>query len=107
MKRAEGKETMMKKLNRLAALLLALLMLCATAMADPAPAPTDVMATVNGTPVTRQEFNTSLTNMQNYYANNYGYDVTSADMVTLLSQFDSPPSSSLTIMIIVIVIITY
>lgn len=48
--------------------------------------PDDVMATVNGKNVLRSEVDGYFADMQQFYAD-YGYDTTSAEMVTLLSSF--------------------
>lgn len=66
----------MRMINRLLALAAALLMLCSCAAAEPSP--DDVLATVNGTPITRASFNSYLSNLTDYYAY-YGYDVTTPE----------------------------
>ncbi len=65
----------MKNMNRLLALVLALLMCCTLALAETAGSPEDVMATVNGQTITRAEYDTYLENVNSFYANQ-GYDVT-------------------------------
>lgn len=75
----------MKMLNRLLAVLMAL-MLCLPAFAETTANPDDVMVTVNGAAVTRREVETYLANLQNYYTS-YGYDVSSDEMVALLTGF--------------------
>ena len=96
---------MMKRMTRMAALLMALAMLLtmtacskepenntpvvtqAPAAANAAePAADYVMATVNGTPVTYGEYTSYLATMVSYYAN-YGYDVTDPAFVDMLKQF--------------------
>ncbi len=48
--------------------------------------PDDVMATVNGKPVTRAEYEGYLATMVNYYTNQ-GYDTTSNEILSVLKQF--------------------
>ena len=73
----------MKMINRLLALLMALLMLTLPALAQGSP--DDVLATVNGTPVTRAAYDAYLTRLQDMYAS-YGYDVTDPTIAAVLSQ---------------------
>ncbi len=70
----------MKMLNRLLALTLAALLCISCAAAQ---SPEDVMATVNGTPITRSTFDTYLNNVTSYYAY-YGYDVTMEENASYL-----------------------
>ncbi|MBQ8202064.1 MAG: SurA N-terminal domain-containing protein [Clostridia bacterium] len=72
----------MKMITRLLALLMAL-MLCLPALAETTAE--DVLATVNGTPVTRAEYEEYLNSMKEYYTT-YGYDVNDATFVALLRQ---------------------
>ena len=65
----------MKMMNRLLALVLALFMCCGAALAETAGSPADVMATVNGTEITREEYDAFWSIVNSYYANE-GYDVT-------------------------------
>lgn len=74
----------MNMLKRLMALLMALTMLGAVALAETSDA--DVMATVNGTPLTRGEYQGYLDTLTNYYAN-YGYDTTDASILSSLQLF--------------------
>lgn len=69
----------MKMMNRLWALALALLMCLSCAAAES----TDVMATVNGTDITRGTFDAYLANLTSYYEY-YGYDVTAEENVAEL-----------------------
>ena len=71
----------MKMLKRLLALAAALILCCCGAAASTSP--DDVLATVNGTPITRQAYEGYLSTMTSYYAY-YGYDVTSADSAAAL-----------------------
>ena len=73
----------MKKMNRLLALLLALLMLTLPALAEPSP--DDVLVTVDGRPVTRAQYEAELTAIEDYYAS-YGYDVTDPTIAPILRQ---------------------
>lgn len=73
----------MKMINRLLAVLMALLMLTLPALAQGSP--DDVLATVNGTPVTRAAYDAYLTQLQDMYAS-YGYDVTDPTIAAVLSQ---------------------
>ena len=66
----------MRKINRLLALLMALMLLALPALAEDSPG--DVLATVNGTPITREAFETYLANLTAYYSY-YGYDVTTPE----------------------------
>lgn len=66
----------MKMMKRLLALVAALALCCLCAAAETSG--NDVLATVNGTPITRAEFEGYLANVSSYYAY-YGYDVTSED----------------------------
>ena len=66
--------------RRLMAVLAALMLLCSLAAAQ---SPEDVMATVNGTPITRQAFEGYLNNLTAYYAY-YGYDVTTPENAAAL-----------------------
>ncbi|MBQ2951979.1 MAG: peptidylprolyl isomerase [Clostridia bacterium] len=72
----------MKMLSRLLALTLALL-LCLPALAETTPE--DVLVTINGSSVTRTEYETCLTSLQDTYAS-YGYDVTDPTMAAILQQ---------------------
>lgn len=65
----------MKNLNRLLALVMALLMCCGLALAETAGSPDDVMVTVNGEAITRAEYEAYWETVNNFYANE-GYDVT-------------------------------
>lgn len=67
-------------IRRLMAVLAALMLLCSLAAAQ---SPEDVMATVNGTPITRQAFEGYLNNLTAYYAY-YGYDVTTPENAAAL-----------------------
>lgn len=71
----------MRKINRLLALLMALLMLALPALAQGSAE--DVLATVNGTPITREAFDTYLANVTAYYSY-YGYDVTTPENASYL-----------------------
>lgn len=71
----------MKMIKRLLALVAALALCCGCALAEQLP--TDVLATVNGTPILRENFDAYLANVTSYYAY-YGYDVTSAENVAYL-----------------------
>ena len=75
----------MKMLNRLLALVMALLLCCGAAMAEAAKSPDDVMVTVNGTPVTRAEYEVYLSTVSSYYANQ-GYDVTAEGFAEALQE---------------------
>ena len=73
-------------MKKILIMLLALLMLCVPALAETTEAttsPDDVLATVNGTPILRENFDAYLANVTSYYAY-YGYDVTSAENVAYL-----------------------
>ena len=72
----------MKMLSRLLALTLAML-LCLPALAETTP--DDVLATINGSAVTRAEFDACLTDLQDLYAS-YGYDVTDPTIAAVLQQ---------------------
>lgn len=74
----------MNMLKRLMALLMAVLMLGAAALAETSN--DDVMATVNGTPLTRAEYQSYLDTLVNYYAN-YGYDTTDETILSVLRVF--------------------
>lgn len=74
----------MNMLKRLMALLLAVLMLGAAALAETGD--DDVLATVNGSPLTRAEYQSYLDTLVNYYAN-YGYDTTDASILSTLQVF--------------------
>lgn len=74
----------MNMMKRLMALLLAALMLCGVAMAEPAD--DDVMATVGDITVTRADYEGYLATLVNYYAN-YGYDTTDATILSTLQLF--------------------
>lgn len=74
----------MNMLKRLLALLLAVLMLGAAALAETGT--DDVMATVNGTPLTRDAYQGYLDTLVNYYAN-YGYDTTDESILSVLRVF--------------------
>ena len=71
----------MKMLKRLLALAAALTLCCCGAAASTSTE--DAMATVNGTPITRQAFDDYLANMTSYYAY-YGYNVTSPENAAAL-----------------------
>ena len=73
----------MKKMTRLLAMLLALVMLALPALAESSPE--DVLATVNGTPVTRAQYTDALAQLEDVYAN-YGYDVTDPTIAAVLQQ---------------------
>ena len=73
----------MKKMTRLLAMLLALVMLALPALAESSPE--DVLATVNGTPVTRAQYTDALAQLEDVYAN-YGYDVTEPTIAAVLQQ---------------------
>ena len=73
----------MKTLNRLLALALAFVLLTLPALAEPAA--DDVLATVNGVPVTRAEYENILMELENSYGS-YGYDVTSEPYASILKQ---------------------
>lgn len=75
----------MKMMNRLMALVMALVMCCALAGAETVVTPEDVMASVNGTDITRAEFEVYLENVTSYYEN-AGYDVTDAQSVAVLKE---------------------
>ena len=66
----------MRMIPRLLALLMALMMLALPALAEASPE--DVLATVNGTPITREAFDSYLANVTAYYTY-YGYDVTTPE----------------------------
>ena len=70
----------MKMFRRLMALAAALMLLCTLAAAQ---SPEDVMATVNGTPISRQIYENYLNNLSSYYSY-YGYDVTTPENVVAL-----------------------
>lgn len=71
----------MNMLKRLMALLMALLMLGAAALAETSGE--DVMLTVNGTALTRSEYEGYLDTLVNYYGN-YGYDTTDETVMIAL-----------------------
>ena len=74
----------MKMLTRLLALTMALLMCVLPALAESSPE--DMMATVDGSVVTRAEYEDCLFQMEDIYSS-YGYDVTEETMAALLRQF--------------------
>ena len=79
----------MKMLSRLLGAVLAV-MLCMTSVfalaeTEATASAEDVLVLVNGTPITRGEVENILASIQSYYSQ-YGYDVTSADMVPYLNQ---------------------
>ncbi len=74
----------MKMLTRLMALAMALMMCCCMALAEPAA--DDVMLTVNGTPVTRAQYENHLAILTDYYAS-AGYDTTDASLAAMLQQW--------------------
>ncbi len=79
----------MKMLSRLLGAVLAV-MLCMTSVlalaeTEVTTSSEDVLVLVNGAPITRGEVEDILVNIQNYYAQ-YGYDVSSADMLPYLNQ---------------------
>lgn len=71
----------MRMIDRLLALLMALMLLALPALAEGSPE--DVLATVNGTPITREAFDNYLANVTSYYAY-YGYDVTAPENASYL-----------------------
>ena len=71
----------MKMIKRLLALAAALALLCTAALAETTT--DDVMAMVNGVPVTRQAYENYLSNITEYYAY-YGYDVTTPENAAYL-----------------------
>ena len=71
----------MKMMKRILALAMALMLLCCCAAAETSGE--DVLATVNGVPVTRAEFDAYYENVSSYYAY-YGYDVTTAENAAYL-----------------------
>lgn len=73
----------MKMINRMLALLMALMLLTLPALADGSP--DDVLATVNAVPVTRAAYQAYLETLQDVYAS-YGYDVTDPTIAAVLSQ---------------------
>lgn len=74
----------MNMLKRLMALLMALMMLGAAALAETSD--DDVMATVNGDPLTRGEYQGYLDTLVNYYTS-YGYDTTDESIYSALQLF--------------------
>jgi len=79
----------MKMLSRLLGAVLAV-MLCMTSVlalaeTEVTTSSEDVLVLVNGAPITRGEVENILVNIQNYYSQ-YGYDVSSADMLPYLNQ---------------------
>lgn len=75
----------MKMMNRLLALVMALLMCCGLALAETAASTDDVMATVNGMAITRAEYEAYLETMNSFYASE-GYDVTSEANATAIKE---------------------
>lgn len=77
----------MKMMNRLMALVMALLLCCGCALAETAPeaSPEDVMATVNGVEITRSQFDAYVANYDSYYTS-MGYDMTSAENQAILKE---------------------
>lgn len=73
----------MKMMTKLLALMMALLLCVLPAMAETTAE--DVLATVNGSAVTRAEFDDCLTLLQNQYSS-YGYDVTDETIAVVLQQ---------------------
>lgn len=73
----------MKKLTRLLAMVLALLVCALPVLAETTP--DDVMATVNGAVVTRAEYEAQLAELENTYSA-YGYDVKEATIAAVLQQ---------------------
>ena len=73
----------MKKMTRLLAMLLALVMLALPALAESSPE--DVLATVYGIPVTRAQYDDALTQMEDMYSS-YVYDVTDPTIASVLQQ---------------------
>lgn len=71
----------MRMIKRLLALLMALVLLALPALAEGSPE--DVLATVNGTAITREAFDTYLANVTAYYSY-YGYDVTTPENASYL-----------------------
>lgn len=74
----------MKMMNKLLALLTALMLCVLPAMAETTAE--DVLATVNGAAVTRAEYEACLAQLQNAYSS-YGYDVTDETIAAVLQQF--------------------
>ncbi len=74
----------MKKLNRLLCLVLALLMLCASAVAETTP--DDVMMTVNGVPVTRATYEGYAQNITAAFAAQ-GYDTTDPEFIAAMQGY--------------------
>lgn len=74
----------MKMFNRLLAFVLAL-MLCLPALAETAAEPTDVLATVNGDPITREEFDVYFANVQDLYQSQ-GYELAVEDLQKMTMQ---------------------
>ena len=79
----EQEEYPMKMLTRMLAAVLALVMLALPALAETTPE--DVLATVNGIPVTRAAYELELRMLQDEYAA-YGYDVTDEMIAEVLQQ---------------------
>ena len=75
----------MKMMNRLVALLAALMLCVLPALAETTISPEDVMLTVNGAAVTRAEYEKYLVQLENTY-DEYGYDVTEASIAAALKQ---------------------
>ena len=73
----------MNMIKRLMALVMALLMCAAVACAEPSA--DDVMVTVNGTAVTRSQYEDYLSTLTNYYA--ASYDVSDPTMQAMIQQF--------------------
>ena len=73
----------MKMLTRLMALMVALMMCFTMAIAESNA--DDVLLTVNGTPMTRAEFDEYLASVQSFYSS-YGYDVTDESIASVLEQ---------------------
>lgn len=73
----------MKMLTRMLAAVLALVMLALPALAETTPE--DVLATVNGMPVTRAAYELELRMLQDEYSS-YGYDVTNEMIAEVLQQ---------------------
>ena len=73
----------MKMLTRLMALMVALMMCFTMAIAESNA--DDVLLTVNGTPMTRADYEEYLASVQSFYSS-YGYDVTDESIASVLEQ---------------------
>lgn len=77
----------MKMFTRILGIVMALMMCLAPVLShaeDAAADPNEVLVLVNGTPVTREDFDLYLYSLQNYYSQ-YGYDVTEAGIAAQLN----------------------